>query len=426
VSFFRITSQKNAIAFLDGLRAIACFTVVFYHINIVTQDPRIHIWAPAMLGRFAVAVALAGWCGVTLFFVLSGFLLFMPYARALLFDGEWPDWKRYYVRRIFRNWPGYFVSLLIMLLWLHPEYLHLDHWRDLVLFGTFFMDSTAQTFQAINGPFWTLAVEWQFYLVLPVIALLFAWIMRRSPAHWRVWGITLCLGGVMIWGVLTRIWGRSWILDPDQAFLLPPAIHRFVFFFCYGQAGKFLEDFAVGMLISVWYVLAQEKGDEYRIVRILRSWSDWLWGIGLLWLVFMGTWSIIPAIQPSLGSWMGERGVLTELSFAIGYGACLIAMLFGPAYQRKPLEWGPLRYLGHLSYSIYMWHLPILLWFIGGIQGLIPRWPAIISYGLCWGSIFFLVVPFCYLFYICIERPGIELGALCLRRRKYLPIVAAR
>jgi len=68
---------------LDSVRAIACLTVLDFHINLMTRDT--HIWNPTNLShRLISAIALAGASGVTLFFVLSDFLLFMPYAKALL------------------------------------------------------------------------------------------------------------------------------------------------------------------------------------------------------------------------------------------------------------------------------------------------------------------------------------------------------
>ena len=199
-SFFRIANPKNSITMLDGVRAVACFTVIFYHLNIMTFSSPVNMWTLDMIGPIAGAIAFAGSCGVTLFFVLSGFLLFLPYAHALVCNGEWPDWKRYYLRRIFRIWPGYLVSLFVLILWLHPEYLQPQHQLDLLLFLTFFMDSTSQTYQAINGPFWTLAIEWQFYMLLPLLALGFAFLLRRQAPQRRVWVLMFCLAALVVWG----------------------------------------------------------------------------------------------------------------------------------------------------------------------------------------------------------------------------------
>jgi len=301
---------------------------------------------------------------------------------------------------------------------LHPDYLQSKHWLDLVLFVTFLMDSTPQTYQAINGPFWTLAIEWQFYVILPLLALIFAVLMRRGPLRKRLWMLSVCIGGVALWGVLTRAWGLSWMADPHQPLLLPQVVHDVVFFLFYGQGGKFLEDFAVGMFISVWYVLYQERGYESRIVLALRRYSGWFWGIGILWLFVMGIWYISPPVQAVLQPWIGEHAMFSDLRYALGYGSCMIAVLFGPVYFRRPLEWGPLRCLGQLSYGIYMWHLPLLLWCIPIMRVLAGHGPSILAYGLYWACIICVVLPFCYSFFLLIERPGINIGAKLLKGRR--------
>lgn len=401
---------------MDGLRAIACFTVIFYHINMVMRDNNTHVWHPDVIGPITAALAFDGWCGVTLFFVLSGFLLFMPYARALLYDGEWPSWRRYYVRRIFRIWPGYFVSLLLLIVFFHSEYLQPQHWFDLSLFLTFFMDSTPQTVQAINGPFWTLAVEWQFYLILPLLALALRVVVRRGAIQHRLWLIILCLGCVALWGMLTRAWGQSWVMNAQQPSTLPPLIHTIAFFFFYGQHGKFQEDFAVGMVISVFYVLSQDKrrSHDSALIGFFKRHSGWFWAFGILWLFFLGIWFLMPSIETLLQPWISQFAVFGELAYAIGYGCCIIALLFGPAYQRRFLECELLCWLGQLSYGLYIWHLPILHFFEQSLADMSRYWPSILAYGLNWGCFLGIVVPFCYFFYLFIERPGINIGAKLL------------
>src|ERR1700733_908920 len=111
--------NKNTIIVLDGVRAFACLSVISYHINHLTQGN--HIWDEHDVGPIISSIALAGSYGITLFFILSGFLLFMPYAKSLLFDAPWPSLQRYYVRRIFRIWPGYYISLGLLVLFLHRD-----------------------------------------------------------------------------------------------------------------------------------------------------------------------------------------------------------------------------------------------------------------------------------------------------------------
>ena len=80
-----VSLQKNMIAFLDGVRGFACLMVIWFHIYRIPRD--LQIWDPTtssypLLDSFLFF----GRNGVTLFFVLSGFLLFLPYAKALIFE----------------------------------------------------------------------------------------------------------------------------------------------------------------------------------------------------------------------------------------------------------------------------------------------------------------------------------------------------
>src|SRR5260221_2679038 len=157
------------------------------------------------------------------------------------------------------------------------------------------MDSTPATYQQINGPFWTLAVEWQFYMLLPLLAPGFSYLVRRgkSPKQ-RLWLLVICLLGMMIWGVGTRYIGRYYTSYANDALLVPsPVLDGFLLFF-YGEAGKFFEAFAIGMLISSCYVFSQQMGPEHRVNMNIRRYSLWLWSIGVIWLFFMAVRAAFP------------------------------------------------------------------------------------------------------------------------------------
>src|SRR5437899_2513490 len=190
--------------------------VIVFHVNRVTGD---NLWNQAA-NPLASSISTAGGTGVTLFFVLSGFLLFMPFAKALLFKTDWPLLRVFYMRRVLRILPAYYVSLFIIILLAYPEYLHRDHFKNLFLFLTFFMDSTRATFRQINGPYWTLATEWQFYMLLPFIALGIAIIVSRVPIKKRLLAVTVCLVGIIIWGLFIRFWGLYFLAYPTRTFLV--------------------------------------------------------------------------------------------------------------------------------------------------------------------------------------------------------------
>lgn len=396
----------STIAVLDGVRAFACLCVIAYHINYLTLNS--HIWTYHGVGPVLSGFALAGSYGVTLFFILSGFLLFMPYAKSLLFDLPWPAAKRYYLRRIFRILPGYYISLAILLLFLHPEYLHLDHWKQLLLFGTFFMDSAHSTYQAINGPFWTLAVEWQFYMLLPLLVLGMRWIVQRGSLHRRLITLSLSLCVLLIWGFVTRLWGNTWMAHPSQPMLLPAWLHHIALFFLYGQNGKYLEDFAIGMMICMLYILAQQQ-PAHVLSLTCKKYSRLIWIIGLGVLFFAAVWPFTSLIGP-LRPYFGAHNWLSELPYGMGFGVCVLALLFGPPDLKVVLEWRCVRWIGQLSYGMYIWHLPFILLFEALILPILQQGRHFIIYIAYWLILLITLIPFCALFHNWIEQPWIKLG----------------
>ena len=420
--------QKNNITALDGVRAIACLTVLDFHINLVTRDT--HLWYSTDPSHMLIsAIALSGASGVTLFFVLSGFLLFLPYAKALLFENNWPSTRQFYLRRVLRIIPGYYVALFAMILIIHPEYLQPDHLRDLGLFLTFFMDSTPQTFQQLNGPFWTLAVEWQFYMLLPLLAILFAFIVHgverigRSVLRRRVWTLTLCLLGLIGWGLFSRYWGIYFYNHPSETFLVPRPVLNVTMFFWYGYDGKFLEDFAIGMLVSLCFVYAQHRSFGQSFNRLMRWLSPWLWGAGILFLLFTAMWNFdqgYPHSWSFLNGLIPSYGWLSQGCIALGYGLCVAAILFGSAGLQWFFTLAPLRWLGQISYSLYMWHLPLLIFFMGHFGDQISAW-GLPAYGLYLLWALLVVIPISFLLYVFVEKPFMKLSE-GLRQKRTPPV----
>lgn len=406
LSFLKKDVKQDAIGVLDGVRAIACLSVIAYHINRYTSIT--HVWT-GDVGPLASSLALIGWSGVTLFFILSGFLLFRPYAKAILFDEPWPSLRLFYTRRALRIWPAYYVALLLLILLTQQQFLQAAHLPDLGLFVTFFMDSSHATYQEINGPFWTLAVEWQYYLLLPLLAWLFCLIARHGRLRWRVLLLALCLFALIGWGLATRYWGRNAQLHPAQSSFLTHPLYDVALFFLYGQTGKFLEDFAIGMLVCLLYVLAKRATGQ-NLLRIgLEHLSMWLWGLGLVALVFMAAWSAYPTLS-WLDPYIGAHNWLCELGLAIAYGLCLLAVLFGPPGLQRPFAWWPLRWIGLISFSLYIWHLPLINFFIMHILPHVQGHRNIYIYASYWLWVVVAVVPFSYLSFKLIEQPWIKLA----------------
>ncbi|MGH2507534.1 MAG: acyltransferase family protein [Ktedonobacteraceae bacterium] len=399
----------NMIVALDGVRACAIIFVVIFHVDYTTGN---NLW-DWRTNPLASSVAIAGASGVTLFFVLSGFLLFLPYAKALLFAGRWPLARSFYIRRALRIMPGYYLSLFLLIFLSARQYLQPANLGKLGLFLTFLMDSSRPTFRQLNGPYWTLAVEWQFYMILPLLTLGILLVVRRVRLAWRFRAVTLCLFGIMAGGLGIRFFGLYFAARPSITFLVPRPALNVVLFFTFGIIGKYTEEFAVGMLGALIYVYAQSLPPEHRFVRKLHQRSLWLWGGGILILAFSAMWNFqsFPATPawPFLNPIMPYFSWLSEMLLAVGYSMCIMAILFGPRELQRLFTWRPLRWIGLISYSLYIWHLPILTFG----HYLIPNtiFPnKYIAYLFCWVWIIVVAVPFCALYYAFVERPGIKLG----------------
>jgi peptidoglycan/LPS O-acetylase OafA/YrhL len=168
LQFRRITTQKRFIPQIDGLRFVAISSVVLFHIY-------------AALERGAVPTPLAfntdlAKRGVELFFGISGFILGLPFATGYLANGPAVKLKQYFLRRLTRLEPPYFLSLLVCaaMQWvaahrsvgdMAPHLLASSVYMHNLIFGAFP--------GAVNGVAWSLEIEVQFYVLVPLLALLF-------------------------------------------------------------------------------------------------------------------------------------------------------------------------------------------------------------------------------------------------------------
>lgn len=415
--------KKDAIATLDGVRAVACLLVIWFHIDLISRDT--HIWDAynADTPLFS-SVMFMGNFGVTLFFVLSGFLLFMPYAKSLLFDQKWPSARRFYTRRVFRIVPAYYLALILLVLIYQRQYLQPAHWGELGLFFTFFMDSSQATYQQLNGPFWTLAVEWQYYLLLPLLVLLMRVFVRRVAPEKRLLATLLCLVLLVYWGVFSRSWGWYYQWHPSQTWLVPRPALNWLLVFIFGQSGKYLEDFAIGMLLSLLFIYAQHPSTSPKVQHVLRRLSPWLWSAGVLSLVFLAMWNYNirnPHSWPLLDNLTPYFSAYIEVLFASAFGLCILAILYGSGGLVRLFAWLPLRRLGLISFSLYIWHLPLLLIFMVYGHQLLSNIPGLLAYGLYWLWVAIIVIPACFLFYLLVEKAGMKLGERLQRREVKSP-----
>lgn len=190
--FRRETSSGRFIPEVDGLRFVAITAVVVHHITAAYVETTRRFgaielprqWWEVFPTATTIAVGYAGHFGVHLFFVISGFILALPYAEAYRQGQPRPPLSSYYLRRLVRLEPPFLINMLLAFAVIYGTN---SGWRDFLphllpslvyMHGPWYAEASW-----INGVSWSLEVEVQFYLVMPLLAYLLA---PRAPASRRI------------------------------------------------------------------------------------------------------------------------------------------------------------------------------------------------------------------------------------------------
>jgi peptidoglycan/LPS O-acetylase OafA/YrhL len=327
-----VQSKRAFFPLFDSLRGIAALSVVFFHLT--NYAGKNHTLRP-YLGRLDV--------GVTIFFLISGFLLYRPFVAARLGRGKRIATGAYAWRRLLRIVPGYWLALTLSALWLGQSNVFGSDGLLYYGFGQIYNSHTA-----LRGiaQAWSLNVEITFYALLPLWALLLVWLPARN-ARGKLRNELLALlvmFGVSVAYKVVLFASNSPLSSAVWHFALP----------------RDLDLFALGMLlavVSVWYERRPSPG----------------------WLRALERFPVIGLVISGVAFWyvstqIGLRGTLFErftdgqamaahyLYAAVAFGLLLPAV-FGTAGEgtvRRLLGNRLLLWVGVVSYGLYLWHLTIL------------------------------------------------------------------
>lgn len=389
-----LSGGPGEITALDGLRALAALSVMFFHSYHFVTD---HVF---IAGHDIGFLWNYGQSGVHLFFVLSGFLLFTPFARAMLNGRPLPSVKRFFQRRALRILPAYYACLAILVVAQYGAFTSPAGLANIGLHLVMLHDDVPAINRAINGPFWTLAIEAQFYVVLPI----FAWAISRfvgaTRSRWRV-----------VVGVLAVLVGALALRSVDEVVQnrlerVPGVVGIAAKLFVHatlGTQGKYLEVFALGMLCSVLYLAAQEESRRLRrqlpLIGAAMIGAALVAMVGLAHLqmrqdILTPPWYVLThATDPLV--------IGGPLLAGMPYAALTLGVLWAPRWLRAIFESPPLRFIGLISYSLYLWHLPIL----NIAARFAPALPLDTRIGFMILVGFVVAVPVAYLSYQLVERP---------------------
>jgi peptidoglycan/LPS O-acetylase OafA/YrhL len=337
---------------LDGLRGLAALGVLTLHVWMFTvQGAHGHDELVSLLtGELRL--------GVVLFFVLSGYLLAGPWVASGLEDRPRPRLGRFAVKRAARIVPAYWVAM-VGSFWLLAGTGH-DYEvsaRQLPLFAAFGQNYVASAAGRLDPPMWSLVVEVSFYAVLPLAG----WLLVRAAR--RGWMAVVCAG----LAALGLAWSAAGALLawPETAMSTLPT---------------FLPVFACGMAAAV---LAHRRAP---------SRAAW-WAL----VVAGGALVCADAVWHHQGTGMTGH-VVRDLPAALGFAAVVAAVA---AHPPAVLSRAPLRGLGTISYGLYLWHLPVLLWL--RFEGLMGG-----GFVLPWLEVAALTALVAWASWVLVERPALE------------------
>lgn len=309
---------------VESLRALAALGVMVGHIY-----GSAHAYGPTIFSTYWHRLLLGGGFGVYLFFVLSGYLLYWPFAREAFGGHATVNLRRYGLNRALRILPLYYAVLVILQI-VQNDGGTLRLWWTHALFAESFSNDTLLP---VDGVMWSLATELQFYVALPLIAYAIAWVARRSLRRGA-----LALGALWVASFALRY--ATFLHHPQYSSLLR-----------YQLPSLFLY-FGFGMLLAQLR-LAWERQRPGRVRGALASSDFWMLLAVPLWLLVVHDYG-----------WEVLGGAASFLMV----GACVLPLRKGLVL--RALEWRPLAFIGVCSYSLYLWHLPIVahVWQAGWVH----------------------------------------------------------
>ncbi len=211
-----VTTSRR-VASLTGIRAVAALLVVLTHAAYTTgKYPQGYVGL--VYSRMEI--------GVPIFFVLSGFLLFLPWVKAASAGSPAPSVRRYAWHRVRRIMPAYVVTVVAAYLVYHfrtagpnPGHTWEGLFRNLTLTQIYTDDYLYSFLHQGLTQMWSLAVEVAFYVVLPLLAYLLLVVLCR-----RRWRPRLLLSGLMVLALVSPAWlalvhSVDWLPDGARLWL---------------------------------------------------------------------------------------------------------------------------------------------------------------------------------------------------------------
>ena len=323
---------------VESLRAIGVLGVLVAH-----AMGWAYYYGPE-IGQGAVhrAMALGIQASPFLLFVLSGCLLYGPFARRDLGRGDPINLRRYATNRALRILPLYYAVLLVLFVFQEGE----GTPKEWAIYASFSQNFVVFPNFQVNRVMWYMVIEVHFYVLLPLLAFVLA---RASGGSRGRAALLLGMLGFASFAFFMYAWHVDATPNPFWRFSILS-----LFFFLAG-----------GMLLALLRLSWEERRPGW-LRGPLASTDLWI-------AASAGVWAVSVFWQFSLPSANAMVSIL--LISVLLVGACVLPLRPGPLV--RVLEWRPLAVVGVASYSLYLWHDPILKalakspWAPSGFAGLL-------------------------------------------------------
>lgn len=289
-----------------------------------------HQFSGTQGGRFISALDAA----VAWFFVLSALVLFLPVARSVLTGEGRQTTRGFLVRRAIRILPLYFVAILVVWALRNPSLP--GDWRDLVEHLTFTHVYDSKRIFYTIGPAWSLAIEVHFYVLVVLLAPPLFHLAQRMRTHAkRVALLAAFPVALVVVSIAFRLFADGpWKVPED----------RWSVWFSFPAR---LDNFAIGMLLAVAYTATADRRRALGAVPAVA-----------LRIASVGVLASAVALEVRHHLWL-------HLAASVAAALMFASSIFGPreSLWARALSTRALGTLGLISYSLYIWHEPVLLEF---------------------------------------------------------------
>lgn len=318
-SLRRVTSAGGFVSEVDGLRFLAIFPVVIQHLSERFERNSTYLFHDSL--EFSVTTFLTnrGFIGVYIFFVISGFILALPFASNYLGNSPKVSLKSYFMRRLSRLEPPYLIALAGITCTLVAFGMY--SWQEILphfAASAFYLHSLIyHSWTYINPPVWTLEIEVQFYILAPFLSFIFFSIQRTEVRRFAIVGSILVIMVIQQYTGLLKQWTILTILAHIQFFL-------------------------IGFIIADIYLINWKRSVKKHVIF---NYSAILAFFLLIWV------------------WSWDYNFFSRILFVVSLFV-LVYSTFRATWFNQFISLPWITAIGGMCYTIYLIHLPIIEFFV--------------------------------------------------------------